>query len=67
MKVTCVLCQTKDDVDDQTLIAKRLKNRPIHTYMCATCHDRITEKTIQRLESGKFRFYHKEVQNKEQW
>ncbi|HSU80005.1 MAG TPA: YlaI family protein [Candidatus Angelobacter sp.] len=67
MKITCVLCQKKDDIDDQALIAKRLKNRPIHTYMCDSCHDRITEKTLQRLETGQFRIYHKEVQNKEQW
>ena len=67
MKITCVLCQKKDDIDDQALIAKLLKNRPIHTYMCDSCHDRITEKTLQRLETGQFRIYHKEVQNKEQW
>ncbi|ABO66316.1 MULTISPECIES: YlaI family protein [Geobacillus] len=57
MKVKCVLCEQIDTIDDESLLAKRLRNRPIHTYMCRQCHDRIAEKTKQRLATGKFRFY----------
>ncbi len=67
MKLNCVLCNESHDIDDQTPIAKRLKNRPIHTYMCTKCHDRITEQTIKRWETGKFRVYHKDVQKNENW
>jgi uncharacterized protein YlaI len=49
MNVKCVLCDKLETIDDDTLIAKRLKNRPIHTYMCEECHERITEKTLARL------------------
>ncbi|RAK23217.1 uncharacterized protein YlaI [Anoxybacillus vitaminiphilus] len=57
MKVKCVLCDKIDVIDDESLLAKRLRNRPIHTYMCPECHERITEKTKARLATGKFRFY----------
>lgn len=48
MNVKCILCDKIETIDDDTLIAKRLKNRPIHTYMCDECHDRITRKTLAR-------------------
>lgn len=67
MKATCVLCQETHEINDQTLIAKQLKNRPIHTFMCKSCHERITERTIKRWETGKYRVYHKEVQKNDQW
>ncbi|KJE28428.1 YlaI family protein [Geobacillus thermoleovorans] len=57
MRVKCVLCDQIDTIDDESPLAKRLRNRPIHTYMCRDCHDRITEKTKLRLATGKFRFY----------
>ncbi|PKR86918.1 YlaI family protein [Heyndrickxia camelliae] len=49
MNVKCILCEKIESIDDDTLIAKRLKNRPIHTYMCDECHDRITKKALDRL------------------
>ncbi|KZM52741.1 YlaI family protein [Geobacillus stearothermophilus] len=57
MRVKCVLCEQIDTIDDESPLAKRLRNRPIHTYMCRQCHDRIAEKTRMRLATGKFRFY----------
>jgi len=51
MKVQCILCDKIETIDEDTLIAKRLKNRPIHTYMCDDCHERITKKTLARLAS----------------
>lgn len=67
MRLNCVLCNESHDINDQTPIAKRLRNRPIHTYMCPDCYDRITERTIMRMETGKYRIYHKEVQKNEKW
>jgi len=57
MRVRCVLCDKIDNIDDESLLAKRLRNRPIHTYMCHDCNDRITEKTKARLATGKFKIY----------
>jgi uncharacterized protein YlaI len=57
MRVKCVLCDQIDTIADESLLAKRLRNRPIHTYMCKECYDRIAEKTKARLATGKFRIY----------
>ncbi|MEC1290022.1 YlaI family protein [Bacillus mojavensis] len=54
MRVQCSICDKIETIDDETLIAKRLRNRPIHTYMCQECHDRIAHKTEERLRTGKF-------------
>ncbi|WP_246940354.1 YlaI family protein [Bacillus pinisoli] len=66
MRVKCVLCDKIESINDETLIAKRLRNRPIHTYMCNPCHDRIEEKTKNRLATGNFRLF-KEKKLKEDW
>lgn len=57
MRVKCSICDKIETIDDDTLIAKRLRNRPIHTYMCQECQDRITQKTEARLKTGKFNFH----------
>ena len=57
MKVKCVICDRIDEISDDLPLAKKLRNRPIHTYMCNECHDRIEEKTHARLATGKFIFY----------
>lgn len=57
MKVQCAICDRIDELSDDLPLAKKLRNRPIHTYMCPVCHDRIEEKTKRRLDTGKFIFY----------
>jgi uncharacterized protein YlaI len=57
MRVKCVICDKVETIEDETLIAKRLRNRPIHTYMCKSCNERIEEKTNARIATGKFRLY----------
>lgn len=59
MRVKCILCETVEKIDDQLPIAKRLRNRPIHTYMCTSCTERITAKTKERIATGKFHIYRK--------
>ncbi|KGA98843.1 hypothetical protein AJ85_09155 [Alkalihalobacillus alcalophilus ATCC 27647 = CGMCC 1.3604] len=54
MRVKCVLCDKIDKIDDHILIAKRLRNRPIHTYMCDSCQERITLRTNERKSTGSF-------------
>ncbi len=54
MRVKCVICEKIDNLADDLPLAKRLRNRHIQTYMCNECHDRISEKTLARIETGKF-------------
>ncbi|WP_042356383.1 YlaI family protein [Bacillus rubiinfantis] len=61
MRVKCVICDKIETIDDESVIAKRLRNRPIHTYMCKECHDRISEKTLARIDSGNFKLYRTRV------
>ncbi|MED4015484.1 YlaI family protein [Sutcliffiella cohnii] len=55
MRVKCVICDKIENIHDELLIAKKLRNRPIHTYMCQTCHDRIESKTKERIATGNFK------------
>jgi uncharacterized protein YlaI len=57
MRVKCVLCDYITNIDDESPIAKRLRNRPIHTYMCPSCQERITKRTEERAATGAFKLY----------
>lgn len=57
MKVKCVLCDQMDELDDHSLQAKRFRNHLISLYLCDRCNNRITKKTLKRLETGKFKQY----------
>ena len=57
MRVKCVICDTIHNLNDELPLAKKLRNRPIHTFMCETCETRITSNTEARLATGKFRFF----------
>lgn len=57
MRVQCVICDTIHELEDDSPLAKKLRNRPIHTFMCDECHDRISRNTLERLATGNFRFY----------
>ncbi|GIN91509.1 hypothetical protein J6TS1_04230 [Siminovitchia terrae] len=57
MKVQCVICDKQHELENDTPLAKKLRNRPIHTYMCDECHERIEEKTKARHASGQFQLY----------
>ncbi|MDE3838375.1 DUF2197 domain-containing protein [Bacillus methanolicus] len=65
MKVKCVLCDKIETIEDESHLAKRLRNRPIHTYMCHQCDKRIEEKTKARIASGKFRLNKPRSQDEE--
>ncbi len=66
MKVKCVICDKIEEIDDHSHLAKKLRNRPIHTYLCQECHDRIKEKTEARIATGKFRL-NKPIINQDNW
>ncbi|MBS4177261.1 YlaI family protein [Lederbergia citrea] len=57
MKVQCVICDQQSSLEDGSPLAKKLRNRPIHTYMCENCHDRIKANTEARHTSGSFQLY----------
>lgn len=66
MRVKCVICDKIETIEDESLVAKRLRNRPIHTYLCNECQTRITEKTNARIETGNFRLYRARPE-KDEW
>jgi uncharacterized protein YlaI len=66
MKVKCVICDKIETLEDESFLAKRLRNRPIHTFTCRSCHDRITERTNARIATGKFRI-NMPVKKEDEW
>lgn len=56
MRVKCVICDAIGTLDDYAPLAKKLRNRPIHTYMCPECNERIESKTLARVATGNFIF-----------
>ncbi|MDW0115861.1 YlaI family protein [Sporosarcina thermotolerans] len=57
MRVKCVLCDEIGQLQDDTPLAKKLRNHPINTYMCDQCNERITNYTNLRVSTGKFIFH----------
>ncbi|MGM8364266.1 YlaI family protein [Virgibacillus sp. W0181] len=65
MHVKCVICDKIEDINDDCLQAKRLRNRRLHMYLCAPCKGRIAEKTKKRHATGNFRLYKENKQKKD--
>lgn len=57
MNVKCVICDQIESIPDDSPEAKKLRNRPIHTFMCQTCYTRIENRTNERIATGNFRLY----------
>lgn len=66
MRVKCVICDKIESIADDSFQAKRLRNRPIHTYMCKVCEERITNRTNERVATGNFNLY-KPSQDDDEW
>lgn len=56
MRVKCVICDGIEQLPDHAPLAKKLRNRPIHTFMCNDCKIRIEQKTLARVATGNFIF-----------
>ncbi|GIN74431.1 hypothetical protein J14TS2_49060 [Bacillus sp. J14TS2] len=57
MEVQCVICHEHNTLEDDSNLAKKLRNRPIHTYMCPICYERIRVNTEKRKQNENFRLY----------
>ncbi|MGJ9383935.1 hypothetical protein CR203_02185 [Salipaludibacillus neizhouensis] len=55
MRVKCVICDIVESINNDSPQAKKLRNRPIHTYMCQTCYSRIEDRTVDRKNTGNFK------------
>ncbi|SET29472.1 Uncharacterized protein YlaI [Oceanobacillus limi] len=62
MQVKCVICDNIEDIEDDSLQAKRLRNRRIHMYLCNPCYSRVKENTNKRHATGEFRLYREKKQ-----
>jgi len=63
MQVQCTICDTIDEIDDDSYEAKRLRNRRIYMYLCQECYERIGKNTQKRHETGKFHLYREKQKN----
>ncbi|WP_042349074.1 YlaI family protein [Bacillus massiliigorillae] len=66
MKVKCVICDNIETIPDDSPTAKKLRNRPIHTFMCQSCYGRIEERTNDRLNTGNF-IFRKPLNKEKEW
>lgn len=66
MRVKCVICDQIEVLSDDSPQAKKLRNRPIHTFMCPSCYKRIENRTKERLATGKFHLY-RAVTKDDEW
>ncbi|MFD2043971.1 YlaI family protein [Ornithinibacillus salinisoli] len=65
MQVKCVICDQVEDIEENSLQAKRLRNRRIHMYLCDSCYERVGENTTKRHETGNFRLYREKKKTNE--
>jgi uncharacterized protein YlaI len=63
LRVKCVLCEKIESLSDDKPLAKKLRNRPIHTYMCDSCYERIEARTNERVATGKFQLFREKKQD----
>ena len=66
MNVKCVICDQIESISDDSPEAKKLRNRPIHTFMCQTCNTRIENRTNERIATGNFHLY-RTITNDDNW
>ncbi|GEM03531.1 hypothetical protein HMI01_05190 [Halolactibacillus miurensis] len=57
MDVMCPICDTVESINNDSPLAKKLRNRRKHLYLCQTCHDRIEKNTLKRQATGRFNLY----------
>ncbi|MBM7540446.1 MULTISPECIES: YlaI family protein [Amphibacillus] len=57
MDVKCPICDTVNQINYHSPLAKRLRNRRKHLYLCPTCSERIEKKTKMRHATGNFKLY----------
>ena len=57
MDVKCPICDEVSHIDQDSPLAKRLRNRRKHLHLCPKCNERISDKTKARHATGKFRLY----------
>lgn len=57
MNVKCPICDNIDNIDADSPLAKRLRNRRKHLYLCPSCTERIANKTKKRHATGNFKLF----------
>ena len=57
MRVKCVLCDSIENIDNDSPQAKKLRNRLNSTFMCHSCSERITQSTLKRHRNEIFKLF----------
>lgn len=63
MDVKCPICDRIDDIDYNSPLAKKLRNRRKHLYLCKECSERIAKNTEARHRSGDFKLYEEKYED----
>jgi len=61
LDVKCVLCDQVEELKDDSIEAKKLRNRRMHMYLCSPCYERIASRTKERHTTGNFQLYQKKT------
>lgn len=64
LDVKCVICDQVEQLKDDSIEAKKLRNRRMRMYLCSTCDERIAKKTKERHTTGDFHLYKNKSLNK---
>lgn len=54
MKVQCVLCDSREKIDDSSIDSKKIRNHPLYLYTCPKCTKRISQQTLIRINSKNY-------------
>ncbi|SDB87308.1 Uncharacterized protein YlaI [Pelagirhabdus alkalitolerans] len=57
MDVKCPICDKVEQINTDSPLAKRLRNRRKHLYLCSDCSNRIGENTRKRHATGNFHLF----------
>mgnify|MGYP001944673614 CR=1 FL=1 len=64
MNVQCILCDNVEHIEDDSQYANELKNNYLILHLCDQCNERIAKKTLERLNTGKFRTFKERKKDK---
>lgn len=64
MRVKCILCDSVENINSDSLIARRLRKGRTPAYTCEECNTRIEKKTKARIATGNFKLYREEPKEK---
>src|SRR5690625_7935750 len=57
VNVKCILCDKVEQIEKNSLYAKKLRSDYLKLHLCKSCNERITKRTKSRHKTGKLKLY----------